>query len=120
MGHPVSDLQSRTLNLGHTALVPAFLTSSVVLLWFSVELSNVEGEGKGRWWTQVPMSRIVACFLQGNVLMVVDVFLEKIIVFSKSQLGMNFQKCWLLETRNANLETRFSRPEIRVQSSFQS
>ena len=27
----ISDLQSRTLNLGHTALVPAFLSSNVVV-----------------------------------------------------------------------------------------
>ena len=115
----ISDLQSRTLNLGHTAL---YLPFSLPMLWcngFSVELSNFKGEGKGRRPTQVLMSRIVACFLQGNVRMVCCYFSRENNRFLEI-LDVNIQKCWFLETGNPNLETRFSRPEIRVRSSFQS
>ena len=75
---------------------------------FSMELSNFEGERKGRRPTQVLMSRIVACFLQGNVRMVVVIFLEKIIVFSKS---------WVWIFKNAGFskqETQTSRLDSRV------
>ena len=46
-------LQSRTLNLGHTALVPASLPSNVVLQWFFGRIAQVRAqhwkeEGKGR------------------------------------------------------------------------
>ena len=113
-----------TCNPGHSTWVTLlwYLPFSLPMLWcngFSVELSNFKGEGKGRRPTQVLMSRIVACFLQGNVRMVCCYFSRENNRFLEI-LVVNFQKCWFLETGNPNLETRFSRPEIRVRSSFQS
>jgi len=65
-------------------------------------------QGKGRRPTQVLMSRIVACLLQGNVRIVIVIFLEKIIVFSKY---------WVWIFKNAGFskhETQTSRLDSRV------
>ena len=57
-------LQSRTLNSGHTALIPVFLSSSCFIMIFSVELSQVRGQhwkghGKEGWRPHVNVIRLI-------------------------------------------------------------
>ena len=43
MNKDLPKLQSGTLNLGHTALIPVFLSSNVVLSWFFGGIVQVRG-----------------------------------------------------------------------------